>query len=229
MEKIWYLKKIDIFEDMKDDEYKKIDEHSFMKEYPKDHIIYSQNDESNYIYFLKSGKVRLYRLIESGKQITLTILTAGDTFGGLLGSQQSRYNEFAEVIEDALICSSQVKVFFEIIKNNPTVNLKLNKLLGLRVYELEVLLEELLFKTVLERTASLLYRLHDKYITPVLNNPKKKDRITLSHNDLANMIGATREATTIALNKLKHANLIELTRNNILIKNQEKLKNFKEM
>ena len=59
--------------------------------------------------------------------------------------------------------------------------------------------------------------------------PKKKDRITLSHNDLANMIGATREATTIALNKLKNADLIELTRNNILIKDQDKLKNFKEM
>ena len=228
MEKIWYLKKIDIFEDLNDDVLIKIDDNSFMREYPKNHIIYSQNDESNYIYFLKSGKVRLYRLIESGKQITLTILTAGDTFGGLLGNQQSRYNEFAEVAENALICSSKVKAFFEIIKNNPKINLRLNKLLGLRVYELEVLLEELLFKTVLERTASLLYRLHDKYITPVLND-SKRDKIGLSHNDLANMIGATREATTVALNKLKNAGLIELTRNNVLITNQEKLKNFKEM
>ena len=79
MEKIWYLKKIDIFEDLNDEDLTKIDNHSFMREYPKNHIIYSQNDESKLIYFLKSGKVRLYRLIESGKQITLTILTAGDT------------------------------------------------------------------------------------------------------------------------------------------------------
>ena len=59
MEKIWYLKKIDIFEDLKDDQYKKIDDSSFMKEYPKHHIIYSQNYETKYIYYLNEEQKRI--------------------------------------------------------------------------------------------------------------------------------------------------------------------------
>ncbi len=135
-------------------------------------------------------------------------------------------NEYAVAIEDTLLCSIPKNVFFSFIKDKPTVMVRLNKLMSLKVYELEMLVEELTFKTVMERTVSLFLKLNDKF--GLLVKGQKLIDINLTHNDIASMIGSTRESTTVALNKLKRSGLIDTKKKKIILKDLNRLENFSE-
>ena len=102
--------------------------------------------------------------------------------------------------------------------------LRLNKMLSLKVYELEMMLEDLTFKTVMERLVSLFLKLNEKF--GALYKGSNMIDIPLTHNDIASMIGSTRESTTLALNKLKNQDLIGTVKKRIIINDLKKLEHF---
>jgi CRP/FNR family transcriptional regulator len=147
-----------------------------------------------------------------------------ECFGSLSPIEGPSLNEFAEAMENTITCVIDKKLFFSFIKDKPTIVLRLNKLLSLKIYELEMLLEELTFNTVKERLAALFLKLNDKFGVPF--NEFRMVNINLTHNDLASMIGSTRESTTVALNALKQAGYVESRKKKIILKDLAKLKDF---
>lgn len=224
LSKIWYLKRINLLAGLSEDDLKYIDSRSRMKEFKKGQIIYFSHSDVQHIYFLKKGKVKLYKTDMSGKEIVFAVLKDKECFGSLSPIEGAGPNEFAEAMEDSLTCVIDKKLFFSFIEDKPTIVLRLNKMLSLKVYELEMLLEELTFKTVLERTVSLFVKLNEKFGIPF--NGSNMINISLTHNDIASMIGSTRESTTVALNTLKSRGLIDSMKKKIIIKNLEQLEHF---
>ncbi len=230
MDKIWYLKRLNLFDNLPQDQLKTVEKYSFLEECKKGTVIYDPNQSKGKIFVLKSGRVQLYKIDSSGRKIIYTILSPGEIFGELYEYQNLNSNEYAESIDDVTMCVMDKKVLDELINKNQTVQIKIHKLLGMRMYELEMLVEELAFKTVYQRMVSLLLRLHDKFSVRVKEKNGRlitKINISLSHNDLASMIGATREATTVALDKLKKEGIIDLARKTIFILDYDRLKELK--
>jgi len=226
LSKIWYLKRINLLGGLSEDELKYIDSRSRMKKFKKGEIIYFSHSDVQQIYFLKQGKVKLYKTDLSGKEMVFAVLKDKECFGSLSPIEGASTNEFAEAMEDSLTCLIDKKLFFSFVKDKPTIVLRLNKMLSLKIYELEMLLEELTFKTVLERTVSLFVKLNEKFGVPF--NGSNMINISLTHNDIASMIGSTRESTTVALNTLKNRGLIDSKKKKIIIKNLESLEHFSE-
>ncbi|MCP5050604.1 MAG: Crp/Fnr family transcriptional regulator [bacterium] len=224
LDKLWYLKRINLLEGLSADGMKYIKENTRMKNYKKGEVIYFSHSQVNHIFFLKKGKVKLYKTDLSGREMVFAILKHNESFGSLTQFNNNTQNEFAEAMEDSLVCIMNKNFFFSFIKDKPTIILRLNKLLSLKIYELEVLLEELTFKTVLERTVSLFVKLNDKF--GIQYNQQNLINISLTHNDIASMIGSTRESTTVALNTLKDQGLIDSLKKKIIIKDLAKLENF---
>lgn len=224
LNKLWYLKSINLLAGLSEEEIKYIDSRSKMKTYKKGEIIYFSDSDMQQIFFLKKGKVKLYKTDLSGKEIVFAILKDKECFGSLSPLERSGTNEFAEAMEDCLTCVIDKNIFFSFIKDKPTIVLRLNKLLSLKIFELEMLLEELTFKTVLERAVSLFIKLDEKFGIPF--NGGKIINLSLTHNDIASMIGSTRESTTVALNTLKSRGLIDSRKKKIIIKELEKLQHF---
>jgi CRP/FNR family transcriptional regulator len=175
---------------------------------------------------LKKGKVKLYKTDASGKEMVFAILKDKECFGSLTPIEGTTINEFAEAMEDVLTCLIDKKFFFSFIEDKPNLVLRLNKLLSLKIYELEVMLEELTFKTVTERAVSLFLKLNEKF--GVSYQGSDMINIPLTHNDIASMIGSTRESTTLALNKLKSRGLIGSMKKRIIINDLQKLASFSE-
>jgi len=221
-EKLWYLKNLDILSGLKEDELKFIEENSVGIEVKGGEMIYSPEEEEEFIYFLKRGSVKLYRIDDEGREIVFAILGPGDIFGGISSYDRGRYGEFAEAVSDTLLCAIRRETFFEKMSRNPTVMLRLNRFLGLITYELELRLEEVVSKPVISRVSSLLLKLFEKF-----GDSEGNVRIPLTHRDIATMIGATREATTIALNRLKREGAIELGRKKIRVLNKGLLEEFR--
>lgn len=224
LNKLWYLKRINLFTGLTEDEIKYIDSKSCMRTFKKGELIYIPQSNLQQIYFLKKGKVKLYKTDLTGKEMVFAILKDKECFGSLSPLEKGTANEFAEAMEESLTCFIDKNVFFSFIQDKPSIVLRLNKVLSLKMYELEVLLEELTFKTVQERMVSLFLKLDDKFGVPF--NRGKLINIKLTHNDIASMIGSTRESTTVALNTLKKQGLIDSRKKKFILVDHRKLKEY---
>ncbi len=220
-EKIWYLKKINIFSGLSMEEMMFLDRNSRMQSFSKGNTIYIGDRDHDKIFFLKKGKVKLLKIDLTGKEMVHAILKENEIFGSLSQLRENINSEYAEALSETLVCYIKKDRFFKFIESKPSIMVKLNKLLSSKVVELELLIEELTFKSVYGRIISLLMKLNQKfginYKENILIN------ISLTHNDIASMIGATRESTTLALNKLKDQNLIYSEKKKIIIENIDKL------
>ena len=226
-DKVWYLKKVNIFSGLSRDDMMFLERNSKMKNFGKGESIYLGERDHDKIFFLKKGKVKLLKLDMTGKEMVYAILKENEIFGSLSQLKENIDNEYAEALSETLVCYIGKDQFFKFVETNPSIMIKLNKILGMKVIELQMLIEELTFKSVSGRIISLLIKLNQKF------GVNYKDNIlinlSLTHNDIASMIGATRESTTLALNRLKDDKVIFSEKKKIIIGDLEKLKELSEV
>ena len=209
---------------MSDAEVKHLDEITFMKHYDKKDLIYLPGDVSDQVYLLKEGRVKISKLSEDGREITLVILEPGEIFGesALINDKETR-STVAEALENAYLCVISRKDFEEFINDKPELALSVTKLIGFRRRQIENMLEDLVFRGVHERLAILLLRLAERHGKEV--DGKNLIDISLTHYDYANLIGSTRETTTACLNDFKREGLIEFQKRKVVIINEKGLRN----
>ena len=212
-----------MFKGISDAEVKHLDDITFMKHYDKKDLIYLPGDVSDQVYMLKEGRVKISKLSEDGREITLVILEPGEIFGesALIDDKETR-STVAEALENAYLCVISRKDFEEFINKKPELALSVTKLMGFRRRQIENMLEDLVFRGVHERLAILLLRLAERHGKEV--DGKNLIDITLTHYDYANLIGSTRETTTACLNDFKREGLIEFQKRKVVIIDEKGLK-----
>ncbi|HDL18737.1 MAG TPA: Crp/Fnr family transcriptional regulator [Bacteroidetes bacterium] len=220
-DKIWYLKRFNLFENFKQEEMDSLDKLVVESEIKKKQPIYLQGDPSEVLYFLKKGRVKITRLDESGKEITLTLLEPGEIFGELGMFSEAPRESNAVTMEDTRLCMVRRKDFEKMMADRSDLSLKITKLMGLRLRQFETKLDELLFRDVPSRLARLLIRLLSRHRK---QTPQGSCiHIKLSQQELANLIGATREMTSSVLNSFKREGLIEIEHKYIYVLKQTEL------
>ena len=114
--------------------------------------------------------------------------------------------------------------FLRFVDTHPGIALRVAKLIGRRRLELENRLQELMFKDVPTRLARTLLRIASQYGREV--DGKIQVQVRITHHDLGELIGATRETTTAALNRFKRDGIAERVRGRILITAPKKLRHL---
>ncbi len=219
--KLWYLKRFNFLDTMTHEEMESLSEMVVTNEVKKKQPIYLAGDPSENLYFLKEGRVKITRIDESGKEFTLTLLEPGEIFGELGLFDDSPRETTAVALEDSIICLMKRQDFEKYAAQKPELSLKLTKLMGLRLRQIENRIEELLFRDVPSRLARLLLRLVDQH--PRQTKQGVRINIKLSQQELANLIGATREMTSMVLNSFKKQGLINVEAKYIYIMNRNQL------
>ena len=220
-ERIWYLKKFNLLQSLSPEEMEQLSQKVIDSIVKKKQPIYLSGDPNEWLYFLKRGRVKVTRTDESGKEITLIILEPGEIFGELGIFDDSPRETTAIALEDSLICTMRRRDFEELLQRKPELSLHLNKLMGFRLRHIEHRIEELIFRDVPTRLARLILRM--------LENHKQETKhgvrigIKLTQQELANLIGATREMTSTVLNQFKKEGLINFESKYIYIANRKKL------
>lgn len=207
-DKLWYLKQFNLFNTMTPEDMESISEMVVDNQVKKKQPIYLAGDPSENLYFLKEGRVKITRMDESGKEFTLTLLEPGEIFGELGLFDESPRETTATALEDSVICMMKRRDFEHYASNKPELSFKLSKLMGLRLRQIENRIEELLFRDVPSRLAGLLLRLVDQH--PRKTKYGTRININLSQQEIANLIGATREMTSMVLNSFKKDGLINV-------------------
>lgn len=214
-EKLWYLKNCPLFEQLTADHLQKIEARSKAREFARGTPVYLPLDGTNAVYLLASGRVKICHLTPDGKQSILAFIEPGELFGELVLFDDEPRDEYAEALEKSTIVQVPGEVMQQLMEAHSGVTLGVTKLIGLRRRRIERRLKNLLFLSNRDRLTHLLLELAEQYGKPESGGLKL--RIHLSHQDLANVIGSTRETVTVVLGEMQSEGLLSIGRRRIVI------------
>jgi CRP-like cAMP-binding protein len=206
---------VDIFQDLTEAEIEEIDRATTMTTCRRGRILYMPEDTSEVLFLLKEGRIQLYRISPDGKKLVIATVGPGAVFGEMAFIGQGMHNTFAEAAEDCVLLVMGRNDVERLLVTKPKVALRIFEVLGRRLKEAEARLEEIAFKGIPARLASLLLQLADE---------GGGDTITgFTHQDLGEQIGTYRETTTQTLNMFKAEGFIDIGRKRIVILDRQGL------
>ena len=207
-EKLRLLSLVDVLEPLSEGELEE-----FSRSVPDTHVgrgqvFYAPGDESEALFLLKKGKVRIYKSTPDGWEFTLAVVEAGTMFGEMSLTAQRMRETYAEAVEPSDICVLRREDLERVVRSNPDVGLAMLRVLSERLRVCEERLEDVGLKDVPARLARLLLQLvaQEGVMTP--EGPTIPTHYT--HRQLASMVGASRESVTRAFTKLRMCGAVEL-------------------
>jgi CRP/FNR family cyclic AMP-dependent transcriptional regulator len=219
---LWQLKQFDLLAQLNEDQLKKLSQWVKDRSFQKGELIYLPGEPSESVYFLKNGKVKLSYLGPEGKEFTVSMLEEGEPFGEMSVVGEENRNLKAEALEDSVLCTVSKRDFLHFADQTPKLSLKVAKKIGQHRREIQNSLADLLFKDVPTRLAGLLRQLAAQYGTE--SNSGTRIEPGFTHEEIAKLVGSTRETITANLNEFESDGLIEKGRGEIVIKDEEELK-----
>lgn len=219
--KLWYLKHIHLFDGISPSEMQEMEKITRMEEVKKRQPLYLPGDPSSNVYLLKRGRVKIANTALNGKEVTFDILEAGDVFGELDVLEDAPRSTSAETLDDALICVIPRKDFDQYLAMHPNVTIKLTKLIGLRLKKIQSRVEDLVFREVPARLAHLLSELGKT--EGVADKQGIRLKVKLTHQEMANLIGCSRETVSTTMGQFRDDGLIQMDGRTITIVNEKGL------
>ena len=189
--------------------------------YKKRDIVYEEGKTPRHLYVLKSGKVKIYRTNEDGKEFILNIATEGDFIGYTDLLKGGNYAESAAILQDAELILIPKEDFLNLIYQDSEVAARMIKMIAANVSEREQQLIDLAYNSVRKRVADALINVYERY------EKTGQRKIDLLREDLANLAGTAKETLIRTLSEYKSEKLIDIQDNMIIILDAEKLRNMR--
>ncbi len=219
--KLWFLRHIRLFDGISPSDMQEMEKITRMEEVKKRQPLYLTGDPSRNVYLLKRGRVKIANTAPSGKEVTFDILEPGEVFGELDVLEDAPRSTSAEALDDALICVIPRKDFDQYLAMHPTVMFKLTKLIGLRLKKIQSRVEDLIFRDVPARLAHLLSELSKT--EGVAEKQGVRLKVKLTHQEMANLIGCSRETVSTTMGQFRDDGLIQMDGRAITIVNEKGL------
>jgi CRP/FNR family cyclic AMP-dependent transcriptional regulator len=182
--------------------------------------IFSKGEPGDCLYGLLAGRVRIYSTSPEGNEITLNVMEAGDFFGEIAILDGRTRTASASAMEHSDLLRIHRDHFLPYLKANPDLILRMLSLLCDRLRWTSSAIEDAVFLSLPARVAKRLLYLADHHC-----RPEQRDiTVPISQNDLAKMVGASRETVNKQLALWRSAGILDTARSSILIRNSEALR-----
>jgi len=221
------LSSVPYFSHLNDDELKMINQITTLKKYKKDEIIFFEDEPGEKVYIIKKGKVKVLKMNKNGDQHILNIFEKNDILAEVIVFDRENYPATAIAISDVACYSLNRDNLSQMFLEHPQITIKVMRVISARLRRAQQNIRDLGLKDSQSRLASLLYHLALKH-----GDKNKSNQISISvlltQQELANMIGTTRETVSRILKSIEGKNIIKISRKNIIINNIKKLKKLME-
>lgn len=218
------LKKAPVFSDLSDEDLEQISSVTIERNLRKGTIIFMEGDKGEAFYFIKSGKVKVYKTTPDGRELIFAILSEGDVFAEVALFNDVNYPAGTEVLEDACIGMIRNEDLEKLIINNSEIALHIIKVFSKKLYSSQQKVKELALGDTYTRTAQTIIKLAQS--NGVQTSEGIEFQLNLSRQDLANLIGTARETVSRALSQFKKEGSIHIDRRKIIIKDMKKLQSW---
>ena len=190
-----------------------------LETWSKKQVLYSEGKRPKYLYMVKKGKVKTFRIHEDGKEYITNLYTTDDFIGYLPLLENKTYDETAEILEETELLMIPKDAFLDAIYHDMNIASKFIKLIAQNVQEKEERLMQLAYGSLRKRVAKALLDINAKF--NAANNA-----ITISREDIAQYVGTATESLIRTLSDFKSEKLIETVEGKIRVLNKEKLQNM---
>ena len=217
-----YLLRAPVFSGLSDAELDEIVPLVIERRLKKNTVIFHENDAASAFYLVKAGRVKIYKTAADGREQVLSLLGDGQIFGDVPTFDGGPYPATAATMVDTELFLIRREDFIGVVTRHPEIAIKVIQVLGMRLRQALELVRDLSFKQVPHRLAGLLLKLSEEYGAPAGDGVLIK--LPLSRQELADIVGTSRETVTRELKKMEKAGLIGLDRRQIAVLDREKLK-----
>ncbi len=209
-----FIKKAQLFSSLTDEEMDEIINKMSVKQFKKNEIILYEEDSNDFMYIILLGKVKVIRTTEDGKEIILAIHKAGSFFGEMSLIDGKTSPASVTATEDSLISIIAKDAFFSILSNQAKVTNNLLRILCERLRTSWDTIQLLNFNNASQRTKMLFLMLSNEH------GEKTPEGIVLSikltHQDISDMTGLTRETVTRVIDKMQKNKEIVILKNRFI-------------
>ncbi len=185
--------------------------------------VYIPGQAANYLYVVIKGSIKTYTYLENGQELVGSILREGDLFGEeSLQSESKGRQTYAQSREKStIIYRINAATFWEAIKTDHNLCVEVIKLLSKRITNAEEEKRRLKYISASQKMIAYLKHMAEKFGVKVGFETVFENNLT--HKELGNLLGVSRQTVTSLLNDYKRANLINFDKKRILIRDFDTL------
>ncbi len=222
MNELWFIPPSDLLGKMQDRDKGGLLSIASAQSVGKGNAVFQAGSPGKNVYILKEGRVKIFALSASGKAILLWFCFPGEIFGLAEVPRGGRREVYAEACSDSVVLSVPCGLFKEFLTGHPAAAMLVIDLLSCRLRTLGDMLVNLTADDVATRLIKLLIRLTARYGKRVRSNDIYLD-ISLTHQEIADMIGTSRQTVTGIFGQLKRQGVVRIEKHCIHIPNRELL------
>lgn len=209
------LQNIPLFNELTREELEHLSRITSHHTYEKHTFVFVEGESREAVFFIQGGTIKTYKVDKDGNEQVMSLLQKGDMFPHIGFFDDSPYPATAEVIQKADLLVMRIDDFDQLLMEKPQIAIKVMKMMGRKILQLQERLQELISSDVFRRVIHMLLRLAEEY------GEKRNDGVyiglPMTNRDIANMVGTSRESVNRTLNQLRKENLLEIDRKGILI------------
>lgn len=220
---LWYFESVNLFKLLCPTKFEGAKSNHTFRRFQKDEYVYFPEEAADEIYFVSKGRVKIFEVKNQKEQVVKAMLTTGEIFGELALAEEDQRRDFAQAVENnTLVCCLKLSDLKQLMVDDKNFSFSILKLAGFQLHKLERKIEQLVFKDVRTRVVEFLKDAAEWKGKKV--GTETLILTPLTHQDMAKLIGLSRQSVTVTLNELKDENKIYFDRKRILIRDLSRLK-----
>jgi len=224
---VWYLKECAFLSSLSEEEIHQVFSRSEIVSLPEKEVIPLGYENSGSIWIVKRGYVTLNVTDQDGNESTTMILGPCDSFGSLNHSENESvdqlYSEIPRTLTSCCLCRVSEQAFRSMLKKYPIVSSDFTRAQFKRAHEIQIRIAEILHKSVTQRLSIILLELI-RIAGVELSDGSTKIDLKISHREIAQMIGTSREVVTRFLIDFQKQGLIKTEPRMVTVLTVEELK-----
>ncbi len=215
------VRRVLLFKHLQEPELTGLSKHLTRRAFHRGTMIFHKDQAGDALYIVESGRVRIFRTSESGKELEVSEAGAGEVFGELALLDGSSRSASVEAVEDTVTYTLNRDEFLRYLATAPQLAVAVIQLLSTRLRALTEYAESLAFLDLEARLARDLLQLGERH---GVQADGLEINLDLNQTELATRIGATRERVNRALAAFRSQRLVELRGKKIVLLDLERLK-----
>ena len=216
------LRRAPLFASLDDEAFAALTDEITEVDLPRGATLFHEGDQGDRLYFIISGKVKLGRTASDGRENLVAVMGPGEVFGEMALFDPSPRSTAATAVSETQLAGLNHENLMKVLERNPAVSQQLLQALARRLRRTNENLADLVFSDVPGRVAKALLDLADRFGRPAA------DGLLVAHDltqeELAQLVGASRETVNKALAEFVHRGWIRLENRAVVVLDLQRLR-----
>ena len=215
-EKLWHLQHCPLFSGISRQEMEHLRDVTVMVKLEPENRMLTDPDDPNAIWFIKEGLMSLTYGDAEGKDATVLLLGPGDLFGAMEGAEGIDYSQNLAALKPTVLCRMTQAQMEGLLNKHPEIGYRITKFSWRRIARLQQRLAEIMTKSVRVRLATMIVNLSTDYGDDLPDGGRSVG-LTITHDDLARLVGSSREMVSKVMAVFRDDGMIRSARKQIEI------------